>query len=163
MAKKLVKYYSFTPGVSIDANIAPDAYSLILVNRTFIIKEIVAYIQNKVAAGDSSYVGYVFSTVKCERDSGYVIDALLNDIRYGGNEPFWFKTPIRIDKRGRKFEKVNDTIFNMSMNVLTPSNIKEVAGSKGQIYLVDIDENTCTCPGYTFRGNCKHVKELEPA
>ena len=64
MAKKLVKNYSFTPGVSVDANIAPDAYSLILVNRTFVIKEIVAYIQNKVAAGDSSYVGYVFSTVK---------------------------------------------------------------------------------------------------
>jgi hypothetical protein len=86
MAKKLVKNYSFTPGVSVDANIAPDAYSLILVNRTFVIKEIVAYIQNKVTAGDSSYVGYVFSTVKCERDSGYVMDALLNDIRYGGNE-----------------------------------------------------------------------------
>ena len=90
-------------------------------------------------------------------------DKMVAYIRYGGNEPFWFKTPIRIDKRGRKFEKVSDTIFNMSMNVLTPNNLKEVVGSKGQVYLVDLDENTCTCPGYTFRGNCKHIKELEPA
>ena len=90
-------------------------------------------------------------------------DKMIAYIRYGGTEPFWFKTPIRISKSGRKFEKVSDTIFNMSVNVFTPSNIKEVAGSKGQTYLVDVDENTCTCPGYTFRGNCKHVKELESA
>ena len=91
-------------------------------------------------------------------------DKLVAYIRYGTTEPFWFKNPIKgFSCSGRKFEKVSDTMFNMSMNVLTPSNIKEVAGSKGQTYLVDVDENTCTCPGYTFRGACKHVKELETA
>ncbi len=86
MAKKLVKNYVFTPGVSIDENLLPNAYSLISQNKQFIIKEIVGFIQNLVTAGDSSYVGYTFNTAKCERDSGYVIDALLHDLRYGGNE-----------------------------------------------------------------------------
>lgn len=104
MAKKLVKNYSFTPGVSLDANLRPDAYSLISQNRTFIIKEIVAYIQNQVDAGDPDYSGYTFSTAKCERDSGYVIDALLHDLRYGGNEQihyvasqYWDGTVPQVD------------------------------------------------------------------
>ena len=34
-----------------------------------------------------------------------------------------------------------------------------VKGSKGNEYQVDTDKGTCSCPGYTYRGNCKHVKE----
>ena len=90
-------------------------------------------------------------------------DKIVAYIRYGTSEPFWFKTPIKIDKRGRKFEHLDEGIFNMSMNVFTPNNVKEVAGSKGQTYIVNLDESTCTCPGYTFRGACKHIKELEVA
>lgn len=88
-------------------------------------------------------------------------DKMVAYIRQGTAEPFWFKNPIRIDKRGRKFERINDDIFNISMNVFTPSNVKEVQGSKGQTYIVNLDEGSCTCPGYTFRGTCKHVKETE--
>ena len=86
MAKKLVKNYVFNPGKGVDDNILPNAYSLIHQNRTFIIKEIVGYINNQVDSGNPDYTGYTFSTVKCERDSGYIIDALLYDLRYGGNE-----------------------------------------------------------------------------
>jgi hypothetical protein len=90
-------------------------------------------------------------------------DKMVAYIRYGTTEPFWFKTPIRIDKRGRKFEQVSNDLFALSFNVFTPSNTKEVEGSKGAKYIVNLDENTCTCPGYTYRGTCKHVKELELA
>jgi len=90
-------------------------------------------------------------------------DKMVAYIRYGTTEPFWFKTPIKISKSGRKFEQVSDDLFNLSMNVLTPNNIKEVTGSNGTKYIINLDENTCTCPGYTYRGTCKHVKELEPA
>ena len=34
----------------------------------------------------NGFKDYTFSESKCERDSGYVIDALLFDLRYGGNE-----------------------------------------------------------------------------
>jgi hypothetical protein len=90
-------------------------------------------------------------------------DKMVAYIRYGTDEPFWFKNPIRIDKRGRKFERVDDAIFNVSMNVFTPNNTREVVGSKGQTYIINLDEHTCTCAGFTFRGTCKHIKELELA
>jgi predicted nucleic acid-binding Zn finger protein len=53
--------------------------------------------------------------------------------------------------------------FYSSFNVFTPGNFKEVLGSKGAKYIVNLDDNTCTCPGYTYRGDCKHIKELETA
>lgn len=35
-----------------------------------------------------------------------------------------------------------------------------VQGSKGAEYVVTLGANSsCTCPGFTFRGDCKHVKE----
>ena len=88
-------------------------------------------------------------------------DKMLAYIRHGTDDEFWFKTPIRISKSGRKFVKVTNALFTGIGGQLR--NTKEVAGSKGQTYIVNLDDNTCTCPGYTFRGNCKHVKELEPA
>jgi hypothetical protein len=107
----------------------------------------------------------VWADAKSAVNHTYLLDGdkMVAYIRYGTNEPFWFKNPIRIDKRGRKFEHVSEAIFNMSLNVLTPRTTKEVVGSKGQTYIINLEDNTCTCPGYTFRGTCKHVKELELA
>jgi hypothetical protein len=43
---------------------------------------------NKASIIDAvnGFANYVFDIDKCERDSGYVIDGLLHDLRYGGNE-----------------------------------------------------------------------------
>jgi hypothetical protein len=86
MAKKLIQEYVFNPGLGLNDNARPNAVSLITQNRTFIIKEISAYIQNQIDAGNSDYTGKTYNITKCERDSGYVIDALIFDLRYGGNE-----------------------------------------------------------------------------
>ncbi len=52
----------------------------------------------------NGFAGYVFDSAKCRRDSGYVIDALLSDLRYGGNEEirrvsskYWNGTTPQID------------------------------------------------------------------
>lgn len=41
---------------------------------------------------------------------------------------------------------------------------EQVVGSKGDRYDVLVSHNSeldqCTCPGFTFRRNCKHVTEL---
>jgi hypothetical protein len=83
-------------------------------------------------------------------------DKMLAYIRQGTEDEFWFKEPIRIDKRGRKFEQVENLFTGLGGSV---RNTKEITGSKGQKYIVNLDDNTCTCPGFTFRGACKHTKE----
>jgi hypothetical protein len=79
--------------------------------------------------------------------------------------PFYFKKPIMISRSGRKFELVEPNPFEAAaipqVVVAQESNIKEIEGSKGAVYYVNTDDKTCTCPGYTYRGVCKHVKALD--
>jgi hypothetical protein len=95
-------------------------------------------------------------------------DKMLAYMRHGTSEPFWFKAPITISRSRRKFQRVDAHVFENSLGILSvmaqpakDPDVVEVAGSKpGVVYLVNSVTNTCTCPGYTFRGACKHVKEL---
>jgi hypothetical protein len=91
---------------------------------------------------------------------------LIAYIKQGESEPFYFSKPIKnFDQRYRKFESVTPNPFSTPAPtpVEAESNVKLVQGSKGQTYRVDLDQMTCTCSGFTFRGSCKHVKELETA
>jgi hypothetical protein len=54
------------------------AYNLLLLNRSFIQAETIAYI-------NTSFVGLVYSTSTCKRDVGYIVDAVTYDVLYGGN------------------------------------------------------------------------------
>lgn len=63
---------------------------------------------------------------------------------------------IRLDRRGRKFLEIKSNAFDIPEE---KSNLITVTGSKGNTYQVDPDAGTCTCPGYTFRNTCKHIKE----
>jgi len=88
-------------------------------------------------------------------------DKMVAYIKQGTTEPFYFKKPIVISRSGRKFEELKKNPFTVDIPV--ESFIIKVQGSKGQTYSVNTEEHTCTCPGFTFRGDCKHVKELELA
>lgn len=79
-------------------------------------------------------------------------------VKRGDTVPFYFKNPITIDKRGRKFVIAKPNPFKA---IKEKDTIIKVAGSKGAIYSIDTEEKTCTCPGYSFRGACKHLTELE--
>ena len=86
----------------------------------------------------------------------YLLDGnkLVSYIKSGETEPFYFKNPIKgFDKRGRKFATVTPNPFK----VKAQSNLIKVKGSKGNEYTIDPEAKTCTCPGFTFRGTCKHV------
>lgn len=83
-------------------------------------------------------------------------DQMVAYIRHGTKTPYYFKKPIRIDRRGRKFEELKTNPFKVEVK----SELIEVAGSKGNKYFVDPEAKTCTCPGFTFRGNCKHVENI---
>lgn len=85
MAKKKLLNYVFEPGLSKDSNAFPNAYALLLANKAFIQAQVVAFINYNVANNISPYVGYTYAPAKCTRDVGYFIDAILHDLKYGGN------------------------------------------------------------------------------
>jgi hypothetical protein len=88
-------------------------------------------------------------------------DKMVAYIRKGTTEPFYFKSPIKGFSRSyRKFVELKgaEDPFNA---VEVKSELIEVKGSKGNTYFVDPESHTCTCPGFTFRGACKHIEELK--
>jgi hypothetical protein len=90
----------------------------------------------------------------------YLLDGskLVAYIKQGDTAPVYFKTPIKgFDQRGRTFVRVDSSPFDKPVQDLATV---EVTGSQGQSYFVNTEEKTCTCSGFTFRGNCKHLKEF---
>jgi len=55
-----------------------DAKDQLQANRAFLIAEVTAYISN-------TYPAHTYNVTACERDTGYIVDALTYDILYGGN------------------------------------------------------------------------------
>lgn len=95
----------------------------------------------------------------------YLLDGatLVAYIKQGTDEAIYLKKGIKgFDKRGRKFEKADVSLFEAPENA-TENTLIEVQGSKGAVYYVDPEQKTCTCPGFTFRGKCKHTEELYAA
>jgi len=82
-------------------------------------------------------------------------DNMVAYIKQGTKDPFYFKRPIKgFSRSGRKFEELKKNPFKVEVK----SDLKEVIGSKGEKYFVDEEAKTCTCPGFSFRGKCKHVE-----
>jgi hypothetical protein len=77
-------------------------------------------------------------------------------IPHGKNEPQYFAKPLKMDTRGRKFQELKINPFKVAIK----STLIEVKGSKGDTYYVDPEKGKCSCPAHTFRGTCKHVKEV---
>jgi hypothetical protein len=83
---------------SADAYVYPDptgydtgysnARRLILANKAFLVSEVSAWINAQISGNISPFVGFTYSgtrQTKCERDVGYIVDALVYDLTYGGN------------------------------------------------------------------------------
>ena len=90
-------------------------------------------------------------------------DKMFAYIKSGTNEVFEFKKPYSFSSRGRKFKEVHNVWgFFPRGELVKASNQFKVAGSKGNEYTVTEDSGkwSCTCPGFTYRGSCKHIKEL---
>ena len=84
----------------------------------------------------------------------YLLDGtkLVAYVKQGETTAFYFKNPIKgFDKRGRKFAPGNSNLFTQKKE----THGKTVIGSSGQAYTVT--EQSCTCPGFTYRGTCKHM------
>jgi len=86
MAKKKIYNYKFYPGLGLNDNSYPNAWALLTTNKDFIQKEVAAWILQQVNDNATGFVGYTYSQSKCERDTGFNIDAWAHDLRYTGNE-----------------------------------------------------------------------------
>jgi len=88
----------------------------------------------------------------------YLLDGtkMVAYIKVGSTTPVYFKNPITIDKRGRKFVPLKSNPFK----VKEKATVIKVSGSKGQVYSIDIEEKSCSCPGFQFRATCKHLQLL---
>ena len=89
---------------------------------------------------------------------------LLNDAgiaigmqKFSAGEVVRFRTPLVLDTRGRQFRLVDD----LGADAPVFSNVVEVAGSKGDVYTVDLDRKQCSCTGFKYRGECKHIAIAE--
>lgn len=104
MAKKLIKNYAFTPGVSFLSNLVPNGYDVILKNKEFLKAEAISYINDQVGSSTAPFNGYVYDPVIMRTNIENALDAILFDIRYGGNsstvpfiESFWDQDTSLID------------------------------------------------------------------
>lgn len=76
---------------------------------------------------------------------------------FSAGEVVRFRTPLRLDVRGRTFKLVDD----LGSDPAVSSNVVEVAGSGTNVYTVDLDRKQCSCTGFSFRGTCKHIAIAE--
>ena len=81
-------------------------------------------------------------------------------IKAGTEEVTVVKKAYNFDARRRTFREVKE-LGEINLDELQGESW-EFAGSKGDKYIVQKIDNMlkCNCPGYTFRGDCKHVKEI---
>jgi hypothetical protein len=88
-------------------------------------------------------------------------DKMYGYIKRGAEDAITFKKPYRFDARGRQFVEVKE-LGEIDLDLVKTETWK-FTGSKGNEYVVQKLDNMlkCTCPGFTFRGECKHVKLVE--
>jgi len=76
-----------------------------------------------IAYKAATYENYTFNSEKCQRDLGYVLDAYLHDLRYGGNEQTRFTIQkyydngvLQVDGSGQAEVEGHEFIRNLIIN-----------------------------------------------
>jgi exosome complex RNA-binding protein Rrp4 len=105
VAQKVISGAVFVPPTSEKVN----AYNLVLENRDLIQNEVIEYVS-------SSWNASNYDDIKCKRDTGYIIDAAITDLLYGGNErsiiagDFYYKYPSQA--QGSQLDQTVDGIVH---------------------------------------------------
>lgn len=101
----------------------------------------------------------VFTDAKMPNHSYLLNDAgiAIGMRRFSAGEVIRFRTPLVLDTRGRTFKLVDD----LGSDTPGSSRVVKVAGSKGDVYFVDLYRKQCSCTGFKYRGDCKHLAIAE--
>ena len=83
-------------------------------------------------------------------------------IKASSQETMVFKKFIRFDARGRTFVEVKE-LGEIDLDDVQAPERWQVVGSRGDVYVVQKIDGVlqCTCSGFQFRGQCRHIKEIE--
>ena len=101
---EITGYINYRVEIDTAVNLLPNAVRILQNNVNFIKKEATAWIAGRVAVGAEGFSGYSYDEAKCERDIGYVVNAYIHDVRYGGNEStrtiaskYWINDEPQVD------------------------------------------------------------------
>ena len=73
-------------GLDLAPTYYPEAVRLLEDNKDFLKREVIAWIAAQVSGNISPFTsGFTYNQGKCSRDVGLIVDALIQDIKYGGN------------------------------------------------------------------------------
>lgn len=68
-----------------DYNHNPEAYDLLIANRSVIAQELIDWIDQQVKSKKIPFKGYIYDKSKCHRDIEYVLSGYANDLKYNSN------------------------------------------------------------------------------
>lgn len=63
----------------------PNGAYLLARNRSYIQKEVIAWIASQITNNIAPFASFTYNAATCERDIGYMVDALVYDLSHGGN------------------------------------------------------------------------------
>ena len=73
-------------GIALKPEYNPNAVELLTVNKEFLKDEVVAWIDAQIVINTGIWNGFTYDSQKCERDAGIIIDGLIYDLKWSGNE-----------------------------------------------------------------------------
>ncbi len=77
-------------GLDLAPSYYPEAVRLIEANKDYLKREIIAWIAAQIAGPIAPFSGgFSYNEGKCSRDVGYIVDALIHDIKFGGNSDIY--------------------------------------------------------------------------
>ena len=127
MAKKKINNYVFRPGIGLDDNKYPNAWSLINQNQNFIKREVAAWIQYQL---DNNNPDFLFNRAKCIRDLGYIVEGVQYDMVLGTNYNAVFQGLAEYNSL-----EINNTVINTIVNA--KARLADLSGVRASDTAVD--------------------------
>lgn len=111
-------------GLELKTTSNPYTIAALTADKAFLQKEIIAWIAAQVSGNIAPFTtGFTYNSTKCARDVGYIIDALINDIKYGGNAKSYYAASLYYNgvvskisgqeaQTSAAITKLNDIVYN---------------------------------------------------
>ncbi len=72
-------------GLDLAATNYPDAVELLTFNKDYLKKEVIAWINQQIGIGTGIWAAFTYNDSLFSQDVGLIVDALIADVKYGGN------------------------------------------------------------------------------